>query len=106
MRPFQSWRVDCISGASSYVAVLKIPVSYFLLLLVGWDWVHLVLRPLLVYCTSPWLMMMIVEQLEEWRLAGETEELRENLPKRQFVDHKSHITRPGLEPEPRWEASD
>jgi hypothetical protein len=26
---------------------------YFLLLLVGWDWVHLVLRPLLAYCTSP-----------------------------------------------------
>jgi hypothetical protein len=25
----------------------------FLLLLVGWDWVHLVLRPLLAYCTSP-----------------------------------------------------
>jgi hypothetical protein len=27
--------------------------SYCFLLLVGWDWVHLVLQPLLAYCTSP-----------------------------------------------------
>jgi hypothetical protein len=52
-------------------------------------------------------MRMIVEQLVEWRLAGETEELCENLPQRHFVHHKRHMTRPGLEPgPPRWEASD
>jgi hypothetical protein len=47
-------------------------------------------------------MRVIVEQLVEWRLAGETEILGENLPQRHFV-HKSHMTRPGP---PQWEASD
>jgi hypothetical protein len=50
-------------------------------------------------------MRVIVEQLAEWRLAGETEVLGENLPQRHFVHHKSHLTRPGVEPgPPRWEA--
>jgi hypothetical protein len=43
-------------------------------------------------------MMVIVEQLVEWRLAGETEVLGENLPQRHFVHLKSHLTRPGIEP--------
>jgi hypothetical protein len=38
---------------------------------------------------------MIVEKLLEWRLAGETEVLGENLPQRHFVHHKSHMTGPG-----------
>jgi hypothetical protein len=33
-------------------------------------------------------MRMIVEQLVEWRLAGETEVLGENLSQRHFVHHK------------------
>jgi hypothetical protein len=43
-------------------------------------------------------MRMIVEQLAEWRLAGETEVLGGNLPQRYFVHHKFHMTSPGLEP--------
>jgi hypothetical protein len=43
-------------------------------------------------------MRTIVEQLVEWRLAGETEVLGETLPQANFVHHKSHMTRPELEP--------
>jgi hypothetical protein len=51
--------------------------------------------------------MVIVEKLMESRLAGETEVLGENLTQRHFVQHKSHMTRPGFESgTPWWEASD
>jgi hypothetical protein len=50
--------------------------------------------------------MVIVEKLVEWRLAGETEVLGENLPQRHFVRHKPHLTRPGFETgPPRWEVA-
>jgi hypothetical protein len=42
--------------------------------------------------------MVTVEKLVEWRLAGETEVLGENLPQRHFVHHKSHMTDPGSNP--------
>jgi hypothetical protein len=52
-------------------------------------------------------MMMSVEQSVEWKLAGETEVLGENLAPYHSSNHKSHMTWPGLEPEPpQWEACD
>jgi hypothetical protein len=43
--------------------------------------------------------MMIVQQSVEC-LAEKIEVLGENLPQRRFVDHKSLMTWPGLEPGP------
>jgi hypothetical protein len=47
----------------------------------------------------PFRLIMMMENLVECRLAGETEVLGEILPQRHFVHHKSNLTRPGLEPE-------
>jgi hypothetical protein len=74
----------------------------------GWD-----LSPLGTAATTGLLyqpqmiVMVIVDQFVEWRLAGETGLLGEKLPLRHFVHHKFHITISWLEPgPPRWEASD
>jgi hypothetical protein len=41
------------------------------------------------------------------KIGSGTEVLGENLPQRHFVQHKSHMTRPGFKPgPPLWEASD
>jgi hypothetical protein len=39
-------------------------------------------------------------QLAEWNLAGETEQLGENLSQHNFVNHKFHMTWPGIEYKP------
>jgi hypothetical protein len=58
----------------------------------GWDWVHLVGRPLVGLLYEPRMItMMGVEQAVEWELAGETEVLGENLPQCHSVNHKSHM---------------
>jgi hypothetical protein len=58
-------------------------------------------------CEPRVIAKMIVEKQRECRLAGETEILRENLPQRHLVHHKSYMTTPGFEPgPPQWETRD
>jgi hypothetical protein len=53
------------------------------------------------------VIVMMVKLVEFMVLAGGTEVLGENLLRRQFVRHKSHLPDPGREPgPPLWEASD
>jgi hypothetical protein len=71
-------------------------------LLVGryWDPMYLLVpgtAAILAYCTNPNDRWWLLEQLVEWKLAGETEVLGENLLQRHFVHHKIPHDRPGLE---------
>jgi hypothetical protein len=66
---------------------------------------HSARRPLTGLLYLPRVIVRM-ENLVEW-MAGETEVFGEDLPRRHFVHHKFHLTRPGIEPgPPRWEASD
>jgi hypothetical protein len=55
----------------------------------------------LAHCSLPRVIMMM-ENLVEWKLAGKAEVLGENPPQRPFVHLKSHLTRPRIETGPPW----
>jgi hypothetical protein len=101
-----------ISNLSTLNDIYKSFIIIIIIIIIGWA----VLSPyvsvqvpryllvpgtatILAYCTNPndrWWWFL--EQLVEWKLAGETEVLGENLPQRYFVHHKTPHDRPGLEP--------
>jgi hypothetical protein len=54
------------------------------------NWVHSALRPPIGLLCQP-RVIMIMEKLVEWWLAGETEVLGENLPQCRFLDYKLHM---------------
>jgi hypothetical protein len=58
-------------------------------------------------CQPRVITKMIVESMMEWRLAGETEVLGENLPQRHFCPSQNPTCPRGFEPgPPRWETGD
>jgi hypothetical protein len=73
----------------------------------GWslNWIHSARQPFTGLLYLPRVIVRMENFVES--MAGETEVLGENLPRRDFDHHKSHLTRPGIEPGPLWwEASD
>jgi hypothetical protein len=71
----------------------------------GWGWVHSVLRPLLGPLYQPRMVMIRwVWSIEGMRIGrGERSTRRKSAPV-PHIQHKFHMTRPGIEPEPRlWE---
>jgi hypothetical protein len=70
-----AWNSDIFN----FTYLLITSTSKALFYLKGWDWVHLIPRPLfgLLYQRQ---LIMIVEQSVEWKLAGETEVLGEKSP--------------------------
>jgi hypothetical protein len=87
---------------------LRAPVWFSLIRIVG-DGVHTgsTLHVGHFWPIVPAPVIVSMENLVEWRLAGKTEVLGENVPQCNFVHHKSHLTRSRGEPgPPRWEASD
>jgi hypothetical protein len=57
------------------------------------NWVHSALRPLIGLLCQPRVILMM-EELVEWQLAGETKVLGENLSQCCFVHHKPHMLCP------------
>jgi hypothetical protein len=64
------------------------------------NWVHSARRSPIGLLYLPWVIMGM-ENLVEWWLAGEAEIPGENLPQCHFIHHKSHMTWPDANPDRR-----
>jgi hypothetical protein len=69
------------------------------------NWVHSALQPPIGLLYQPRVIIMMMEKLVEWWLAGETEVLGENLPQCRFVHHKHYMLSTREHGPPRWEAA-
>jgi hypothetical protein len=83
-------------------------MKFFIRILGG---IEAMLGPLGTSATSSLLylprVIVMMENLVEWRVSEETEVLGDNLPQRHLIHHKSHLARPEVETgPPRWEADD
>jgi hypothetical protein len=86
-------------------------IIFFLLFLVGWDWVSWYCghyRPIVPAPGDRWWWLWRNRWNEDWRGKPKYSD-KTLLPQRHFVHHKSHMTRPGFEPgmpymveEQRW----
>jgi hypothetical protein len=86
--------------------ILKFQYHYFFLFYLDYETIGTAATPGLL-CQPQVIMKMIVESMMKCRLAGETEVLGENLPRRHFCPSRNPTCPPGFEPgPPRWEAGD
>jgi hypothetical protein len=93
--------IVCNSGHVCMHTLSLCPCSPVYFLLFEYRGVESILDPLDTAATPGLLylprVIVRMEKLMEWTvLTGETEILGENLPRRHFVHHKSHLRDPGL----------